>query len=378
MVPYFLIIFSLYYLFMVLMYYGWNKTEASIYEPDPGILPYASVIIAVRNEEKNIGRLLDSLAEQTLDTWRFEVIFVDDHSEDNTAIEIEKFINSHEINMHLIANDISSDHDQSPKKTALKKGIDLAKGDVIIMTDGDCWFDNEWLLTMVSAFSSQDTMFVSGPVVISDHGKILTNMQALEFSSLMGTGAAMITLKYPLMCNGANIAFRKETFYHVNGYAGNTQHSTGDDVFLMQKIHAAYKDSVRFIKNPAAIVSTFAQPTLPHLLNQRKRWASKWKDYLLPWSNILPIFLFVHYLSFLTGIIYAIAVPAKALEIGIMILLKLILDYIFLKKVMDFCILRLDLSVFILTEILYPFYAIYTGITVHSGDFMWKKRTYKV
>lgn len=378
MLLYFFIIFLFYYLFIGMMVYGWNTIKISGKLEKSCDLPYSSIIIAVRNEEKNIHRLLTCIAEQSVAHDQFEVILIDDNSEDRTVGEISKFLSTSKLNLHLLKNDSGLEKNISPKKNALRKGIDAAKGEVMVMTDGDCWFEKDWLISMISAFKDEKTMFVSGPVALKGEGNLLSSIQSMEFSSLIGTGAAMISYHYPLMCNGANVAFRKTAFFNVNGYHGNETISSGDDVFLMQKIHSSFRKSVSFIKDQRAIVASAPQSSISDLIHQRKRWASKWNQYQLPFSWLLPVFLFIHYISFLACIVTIAFVPQFALEISILIALKFFLDYYMLKKVMVFCKLRFQIWIFLLSELLYPFYALLIGILVHFKKYHWKGRIHNV
>ncbi len=377
MLIYFFTIFSLYYIFILLMIYGWNDIKTPFKNTDRLSLPYVSVIIAVRNEEENISPLLDSLSTQSLPSDKFEVIFIDDKSTDNTVKVIEQFMDSKAFSIRILPNEYLENQGISSKKAALQKGIDAAKGSIIAMTDGDCWFGEEWLKTIASSFNHNKTMFVSGPVALHGDNSIFSRIQSMELSSLIGTGAAMIRLNYPLMCNGANLAFRKKAFSDVNGYAGYVLQTSGDDVFLMQKMHNAFPQSVKFLKDAGAIVYSKPQSSLAGLINQRKRWASKWRDYLLPYSWVLPVFLFVHYISFLVALFVFIHGFSLHWEVSVFIGIKIILDYIFLKKVMIFCKLPFRFWIFLLSEFLYPVYTLFIGTSVHFGKYSWKGRVYK-
>lgn len=378
MLLYFFIIFSFYYIFILLILYGWKNISKPSANYNSSDLPFVSVIIAVRNEEKNIPRLIECLSNQSYPKNHFEVILVDDHSEDDTVKEIESAISESMENALILKTNFKNELNISPKKSALIAGIDSSKGEVIVMTDGDCWFGEDWLKTISSAFSDAETMFASGPVVLKGSASLLSKIQTIEFSSLMATGGALIGLNYPLMCNGANLAFRKVAFYEVNGYKGYEDNSSGDDVFLMQKIHDFYKNSIAFIKDKRAIVYSFPQPTVAELLDQRKRWASKWNDHMPAFSWFLPVFLFVHYLSFLAGIGAFLLMPQLLWEISALILLKFFLDYLILRKAILFSQMKFEFWLFLLSEFLYPFYALFIGITVHFGKYQWKGRSHKI
>jgi cellulose synthase/poly-beta-1,6-N-acetylglucosamine synthase-like glycosyltransferase len=378
MLIYFSIIFSIYYIFTLALLYGWSrsfthKNGQALGDSDL----FISVIVAVRNESENIIRLLSALESQCFPKKYFEVIVVDDGSEDDTIEVIQNFKNTCTINLQLAGIDAERLQCTTPKKAALTAGIAKAQGSIIVTTDGDCWMGKYWLNSLVSGFQDPKTMFVSGPVAIEQGSNLFSRIQSLEFSSLIGSGGALIRLNYPLMCNGANLAFRKEAFEAVGGYDGVSQHASGDDVFLMQKIHANYLGGVAFVKDSKAIVFTRPALTIRELMMQRRRWAAKWNTYSLKLSWILPVFLFVLYLSFLLLVVLPVVRP-KLLSMSVFfIAVKFILDFFFLKNVMKFCNLRMGYMVFLITELIYPLYALLIGTIVHFGKWTWKGRKHK-
>lgn len=377
MILYFLLIFSLYFLFVAALLAGWNRVQKQNFQPDATNDLFVSVVIAVRNEGENINRLLSSLQKQRFPRGQFEVLIIDDDSNDDTVEQIERFMKTSAHNLELLRKNNKHENVQSPKKAALSKGIEAAKGDIILTTDGDTWFGPGWIENTIAPFRNENVNFVSSPVALASGKQLFGRMQSLEFASLIGTGAALIGLRYPLMCNGANLAFRKSAFQAVGGYEGNTNDASGDDVYLMQKIHAASPDSVIFCNNSDAIVSTLPQKTWREFVHQRRRWASKWNRYLLRFSWILPVFLFVHYASFLAAIVIAFIVPSAALTLSVLLLTKIVLDTLFLKKVMDFSKLRFNLLTVLISELIYPFYALLIGSMVHVGGYEWKGRSFK-
>ena len=79
----------------------------------------------------------------------------------------------------------------------------------------------------------------------------------------------------PILCNGANLGYKKETFLKLNGFDGNDHIASGDDLFLFEKFIAENKKNVKYLKSKAAIVTTFPVKSWRDLLNQRTRWAAK-------------------------------------------------------------------------------------------------------
>ena len=90
-----------------------------------------SVVVAARNEEENIGNLLEALEKQTFPASQFEIIVVDDFSTDQTVENVKKFPR-----VHLIQPNVSAS--VSSKKRAIEAGINKATGELIVITDADC------------------------------------------------------------------------------------------------------------------------------------------------------------------------------------------------------------------------------------------------
>jgi glycosyltransferase involved in cell wall biosynthesis len=127
---------------MIIPYY--NVEELS---PDK-----VSIIIPGRNEEQNIGRCLDSILDQTLPKTQVEIIVVDDGSSDKTASIVRTYF---EKNVRLL----QLSDEAGGKKAALTKGIETASHPLIVTTDADCIYPNNWLNTLLSYRAEQDAVF---------------------------------------------------------------------------------------------------------------------------------------------------------------------------------------------------------------------------
>jgi cellulose synthase/poly-beta-1,6-N-acetylglucosamine synthase-like glycosyltransferase len=374
MLLYFYLIFLLYFIFMALMLIGWvgiRKEQEAIGMAEELSV---SVVIAVRNEEKNILKLLRSLSSQT---WQpKEIIIVDDCSEDNTVKVIHNFLVQNPMPVKILKMENRDVVSGSPKKAALTTGISMASGDIIVLTDGDCYMGKYWLQSMGHSFCDSRVKFVSGPVAVESGSSLFSKVQSIEFCSLLGSGAAMLQLDYPLMCNGANIAFLKAAFHEVHGYSGVDDTATGDDVYLMQKIFLRSPESLFFNKSEMAMVKTHPAESLNAIINQRTRWASKWSMPMLRFGWVLPVFLFLFYISFLISL-PALFFSSAIIHAVILLGFKIIPDYVFLKKVTKFCQQPMGIQIFLLSELIYPVYAIYIGLRVHVAAWQWKGRTFK-
>jgi biofilm PGA synthesis N-glycosyltransferase PgaC len=367
----FILIFLSYLIGVFGLITGWIKAMG---QPTPGIRKdkFISVIVPCRNEEKNIGLLLEDLAAQNYPTDKVEWIVVNDHSEDNTVSIVNEKFRSSPVPGKLINNPGHG------KKSALSEAIALAQGKIILTTDADCRVSPNWIRAVNASFRDDSVKMTFGPVRISTDKMLFSSMQAIEFASLIGSGAATAAFGSPTMCNGANLAFRKETFLEVNGYSGNEHVASGDDEFLMRKIEAKYPDSINFNSLSDSIITTLPQVTLREFFQQRARWAGKWKYNEGTNSKILAIYVFLFHLSV---IMLPVFVLAGDISVYIMLLLltaKAIVECIFLRWVSSWLGVRWNWPAFLVLQVVYSFYAVGVALGALVMDLHWKGRPISV
>jgi cellulose synthase/poly-beta-1,6-N-acetylglucosamine synthase-like glycosyltransferase len=246
-----------------------------------------SVIIPARNEEKNIGILLNALQKQTYPRHLTEVIVVNDHSLDKTAEVAKQFSNIKLINLdENVAN--------SYKKKAIEQGIFSSSGELIITTDADCIPLPGWIETIVAFYNEKKPAFIAAPVALQNNSSIIEIFQSLDFLTLQGITGASVFKKFYSMCNGANLAYEKKAFETVNGFEGIDNIASGDDMLLMHKIQKRFPEKVSYLKSKNVIVSTQPMKIWKDFFNQRIRWASKarfYEDKKIFWTLLL-VYLF--------------------------------------------------------------------------------------
>ena len=121
-----------------------------------------SVIIAARNEEKNIGLCIESILKQTYPAHLFEIIIVDDHSIDSTVAIVNSFTQNNITLINLAAFRTRQSNLNSYKKKAIETGIGFAKGNLIVTTDADCIVQPRWLTTIASYYEDTGSSFYGG------------------------------------------------------------------------------------------------------------------------------------------------------------------------------------------------------------------------
>ncbi|MBI1931426.1 MAG: glycosyltransferase [Ignavibacteriales bacterium] len=335
---------------------------------------FVSVIIPFRNEENILQRNLASVESQSFPKDRYEIIYVDDNSDDNSVKVIEDNISSNNVRIIKSENNFN---DRAHKKLALKMAIENSKGEIIITTDADCFHRRDWLSTMVKKFD-METGFVSGPVEFVDDGKIFSKLQKLEFSSLIIVGAALIGINEPIICNAANLGFRKSVFKLVNGYEDNLNLSSGDDEFLMQKISTRTDYKVKFCYDKNAVSYTHPNKTIKEFVNQRKRWASKSFYYVKKSITLKLLFIYIFYLSFLIQFLLGIFYD-KLFFVSLMFnfIFKVFTENQIVRRESTDLFKKVSLKLFLLAEILHIPYIILAGFSGLFGNYEWKGRKVK-
>lgn len=331
-----------------------------------------TVIIPVRNEAENIVSLLEDLDRQTLPTAHFEVLVMDDSSTDDTAAIVRAFAENSKTQIKLVP--LPDERTSAPKKQAIETAIALARGKLIVTTDGDCRAQAGWLHAIATHYLYTGAKLISSPVTFTDEACLTDHLQTVEFASLIGSGAASMSAGYPSMCNGANLAYEKDTFLEVNGYEGVRHIASGDDEFLMHKIAARHPGSVHFLRHRDATIRTAPHRNWASFYRQRKRWASKWKHYQSKTPLILAVYIFASNFSLLLAgaLAWAGGIPAPAFLV--MLALKCIPEWFFLGSVLSFLQKRKSLAFIPLTQLIYPFYVCFFGLAAQKGQYEWKGR----
>jgi cellulose synthase/poly-beta-1,6-N-acetylglucosamine synthase-like glycosyltransferase len=239
-----------------------------------------SIIIPARNEAETIEICLSSVLSQNYPSELFEVIVINDHSTDQTENIIRKLQQEYS-NLHLLnlVDLLDGSQLNAYKKKAIELAIKQSSGEWIITTDADCMVNANWLQQYDAFISKEQPVFVAAPVMFTNDDSFLSVFQLLDFISLQGITAAAVSAGHHTMCNGANIAYRKDVFYEVGQFAGIDQIASGDDMLLMYKIKQHYPGKLGYLYSRESIVTTAPMSDWKSFFNQRIRWASKADKY---------------------------------------------------------------------------------------------------
>lgn len=325
-----------------------------------------SVIIPFRNEEMNLGRLLESLETIDYPKEYLQFVFVDDGSEDTSASLLEEWLKN---NPHEPASLIRLSK-PSGKKFALNLGITNAHFDVLVQTDADCVLYPDWIKEMTGAFASGETKVVIGAVKMIDRGSFWTKLMALEFASLQASGLALASLSRPIMANGANMSYRKATW--LKHQQIGQKWKSGDDVFLVQSASLAESKSV--VVQFDSLVDTMVPNSVMEFVSQRVRWGGKTAGYPMKLGKyIAALIVLISFFQVLL-LLFGIVELKYVLLYASFTIVKTTLDFRFLKP---YLINRKQnhLIVYIpVLALIYPFYILYTAVLIvfASKKLKWK------
>lgn len=348
---------------------GWYRKPMT--ETWPGVpCRKISVVVAARNEESNMERLLNDLIRQDYPGDLFEIIIVDDHSTDHTARITKEFILDHPSSGIVFI--LNNDEENRGKKASIELGISHARGEIVMTTDADCRMGKGWIRALAGRFHEEQVQMVFGPVTIRKQENFTGLFQALEFDGLVASGGGAALAGYPFLCNGANLAYRKEAFHTTGGFSDNRRFNSGDDVFLLHKIKKYYgAKAIVFCKDEESIVDTAPVSGMGAFLRQRIRWASKSTGYRDSLSIATAITVFTYSLTVLLSFLAGFINPDFFCISGGLLLLKIIADLPLLAGITKFNGKPFPIGWYPVFQIIYPLYIIMAGILSFSNNKKW-------
>jgi len=225
-------------------------------------LPFISIIIPARNEEKLIRGCINSLNQLDYPKERLEIIIVDGLSTDHTA-DVAR-----ELGAIVISN---------PKQTVSpgrNVGFENAKGDLIAFTDADCIVDAHWLSNSIKYFETDPTVACVGgpnhtPSDESDFGKAVGFVFDQPIFAAGSIHARELhEVKAVSSIPGCNAIYRQTALANV--MPSDESMLTGDDTVLNRKILDL---GLQLLYTPDVKVFHYRRPTPLKLWRQFYRYA---------------------------------------------------------------------------------------------------------
>lgn len=355
---------------------GFNKVKCFKNEAVENTVRF-SVIIPFRNEEKNLPSLLQSLIAIDYAHNLFEIILVNDHSNDNSVAIVNDFKKDlpETFQIRLLENSIDS---PSPKKQAITLAISEAKYSWIVTTDADCSVPKLWLKKFNEFIHVEQPNMIVAPVTIHHTKNFLQSFQQLDVLSLQGVTIGAFGIKRPFLSNGANLCYSKNIFVKLNGFEGNSHLASGDDMFLLEKALKFDKLKVSYLKSVNSIVTTNPEQSWKSLIAQRVRWASKAKGYTNAFSKITSITVLLMNAALVCATILALTGTMHAKTMLYFWFIKLNIDLWLIYKSAEFFRQKTVLKFYWISLFIHPFFTTYIAVKSQFGSYTWKQRKFKI
>jgi cellulose synthase/poly-beta-1,6-N-acetylglucosamine synthase-like glycosyltransferase len=233
--------------------------------PAPAVV--AEVIVAVRDEEKALPRLLDSLAAQTLPCL---FLFVDDGSRDGTARLLDEFCAAVGSRARVVRGG-GEPRGLTGKQAALDMAFDQARGDVLLFTDGDCAVPPTWAEEMLCHFRRPAVGVVLGRIELAADRTFLQGFQAFEQPLINQYNLGSAGLGIPTGCFGNNMAARAEAVRATGGFR-RLGYSVTEDAMLLDAVCRQGGWKAAACVSPRAAVVTVPKTRWRDYLEQHTRW----------------------------------------------------------------------------------------------------------
>jgi len=278
----------------------------------------ASIVIVARNEQEKLPILLESLCNIDYPEDKYEILLVDDNSDDNTGRIMEEYCSA-KANWHTYFHE-KNEKSLKGKKGAISMAIEKSVGEIILITDADCVVPPNWIKSMTSCFDPKTSMVLGCSPVMRKKG--FFNIYQ-RFDTLCESCLAASTTFYnkPSHSNARNLAFRKSVFNEVGGYQSISHVDTGDDYYLTKLFRTTTKSNFKYNMDSNSSVITDEIGFGAKYVHQQLRRNSKAFDLTLPFF-IMGAFIFLFHLSLLIMVF----IPSAWSLLGKLLIAKFIIE----------------------------------------------------
>ncbi len=325
--------------------------------------PTIAVIVAVKNEERNVGSLLECLKNQVYAPS--EIIVIDDNSTDGTLSLIRDYCGANDLDIKVVESDGCG------KKHALYCGVKACCSDYCLFTDADCVVSHHWVEEYDKKLRGGDWDLIAGAVHETHNGGIVQQLQCVEFESLQAVTAASFALNSPIMCNGANLCVKRSVWLDVRESNGLRDMESGDDVFMLHEIKKR-GGGVSYLLGGEASVFTATSASIGAFFNQRMRWGGKSVHYKDVNSVVYACVVFVFCVAMMGMLVMGMFDWWWLVGASVMGGVKVLCDSVVIGYQSKRNGLKFSLLFIMLFSLLHPFYIVCTALGGWMKVWRWK------
>ncbi len=319
-----------------------------------------TVIIPIRNESKRISTLIRSIKNST--RLPSTIIFVDDHSEDETLHILESELTDYPIQILRLPNEFIG------KKRAIRYALPFASSKWILSLDADVWFEKNYF-EQLEKLPPAD-LYVLPAILSAKIGwHFIFEVDILLVNAL---NLAVSGWKRPIIASGANMLYKKDLFLKYDQISLHEHISSGDDIYLLRDFRRNGA-KIQVLSEYSLAVFTETPNGFREFLQQRLRWASKTADVGDKLCNYVIILQGILTLAFASSIVVLI-LKSEVRLLFLIVFVKIAIDaLIFLPY---FNRMRRMKAWLILPfyEIIYPVFFLLMVILSFSFNPVWKGR----
>lgn len=264
----------------------------------PDTSPSISILVAARNEESQILRLLQCMDQLDYPKDRIQILIGQDRSEDRTEQVILGFIQGRpQFRMIPIMEDLPG---LRGKQNVLAQLARQATGDIFLVTDADIEVLPGWAGGMAGMFKSGAGMVSA--VTLAVPAGIFGGLQSVDWAVGMGVNGAMSSLGLPMTAVGNNMGVRRASYEQSGGYE-TMPFSVTEDLLLFREMVLKGRHTFSWSMDRSTVNYTRPVPDLRTWLRQRRRWFTGGAD--LPWYGKLVLGVYyVHLPVMLAGFFF--------------------------------------------------------------------------
>lgn len=313
----------------------------------PSIQPGVSVIVCAHNEETNLKTYIQSLLTQKYP--EYEVIIVDDGSEDKTRETIEELMRyDKRVKTTFVPKGARV---RSTKKLALTLACKRATYDYLLLTDADCRPESSlWISEIMRGFEKPGTEIVLGFGAYFPEKTAVNRLIQYDtlFNGLQYMGMAIA--HHPYMGVGRNLAYKKDLFVRTGGFSTMMNERAGDDDLFVNRV--ATKTNTAVVTSRESMTWSLAKETMYDWLIQKRRHVSVSPNYGAASKFRLTIEPLTRGGFYLMVILAVLGHPISWAAAGVLFITRLIVQML----IINLSAKHLGLPKFDLRVILYDIY----------------------
>jgi cellulose synthase/poly-beta-1,6-N-acetylglucosamine synthase-like glycosyltransferase len=347
-----------------LLYFENDKPKKPLIDDE---LPSISILIAARNEEKNITRCLTSLQRLNYPLSKLQILIGNDSSEDDTQKNTEDFIIDKP--QFALVNITETLGKARGKANVLAQLAHKATGEIYLITDADISVNAGWAREIVAYYSNNKMGIVSGVTIVEDYGT-MGRMQEIDWMYFMGLLKSFYNLGLNCTAVGNNMAIHKKAYWDIGGYE-NIDFSITEDYKLYKEVRKKGWQTQNIL-NPKVINKSTATKNFYQLMHQRKRW--------LVGARELPFYWWILFAVFGSFTPFIIIVFLVNIKLALMLyFIKLILQSISIYILQNKMDVRKNIDYLITYEVYNTVVAVCTlCFYLFPIQLQWKNRKYAV